>query len=90
MCKLIRAFLLIAILTAAAIANAETKLQPGFNVFTTEQDVEVGKESAVKARSAFAAASGVRRAGKSAFNVSNCVSNSATYGHPRTSCDDRG
>jgi len=49
MCKLIRAFLPIAILTAVAIANAQTKLQPGFNLFTTEQDVEVGKESAVKA-----------------------------------------
>src|SRR5712691_5071814 len=40
---------LIAALSAGAIANAQTKLQPGFNLFTPEQDIEVGQQSAVKA-----------------------------------------
>ena len=40
---------LIAILSAGAIANAQTKLQPAFNLFTPEQDIEVGQQSAVKA-----------------------------------------
>ncbi len=49
MYKWMRAFPLITILVASAIANAQTKLQPGFNLFTPEQDIEVGQQSAVKA-----------------------------------------
>jgi len=40
---------LIAVLSAGAIANAQTKLQTAFNLFTPEQDIEVGQQSAVKA-----------------------------------------
>ena len=47
--KWIRAFLFATILSTAAIANAQTKLKPGFNLFSPEQDVEVGKQSAVTA-----------------------------------------
>lgn len=49
MSKWMRAFPLITIVVTAAIANAQTKLQPGFNLFTPEQDIEVGQQSAVKA-----------------------------------------
>ena len=40
---------LITILFVGISANAQTKLQPGFNLFTPEQDIEVGQQSAVKA-----------------------------------------
>ena len=47
--KSVHVLILVTILSGGAIANAQTKLQPGFNLFTPEQDIEVGQQSAVKA-----------------------------------------
>src|SRR5262249_26367124 len=47
--RMMRRLVLVSILGVAAVAGAQTKLQPGFNLFTPEQDVEVGRESVVKA-----------------------------------------
>jgi Zn-dependent protease with chaperone function len=43
------ALFLIAMLWGVAIANAQTKLQPGFNLLPPEEDVAMGKESAAQA-----------------------------------------
>jgi len=41
--------LLVTLMLTPAIALAQTKVKPGFNLFSPEQDVEVGRESAVQA-----------------------------------------
>ncbi|HET8947199.1 MAG TPA: M48 family metallopeptidase [Candidatus Polarisedimenticolia bacterium] len=40
---------LMAALLTAAPAIAQTKIKPGFNLFSTEQDVEIGRQSAAEA-----------------------------------------
>jgi predicted Zn-dependent protease len=47
--KLTRSLLLVTILLTAAVADAQTKIKSGFNLFSPEQDVEVGQQSAVEA-----------------------------------------
>src|SRR5437870_4427070 len=37
---------LFAILLCASVASAETKIKPGFNLFSTQDDVQVGQQSA--------------------------------------------
>ena len=41
--------LIVTLLLMPAIASAQTKVKPGFNLFSAEQDVEVGRQSAVQA-----------------------------------------
>lgn len=41
--------LALAVTLSAAVANAQTKIKPGFNLFSPEQDVEVGQQSAAQA-----------------------------------------
>ena len=45
----IRAAFVLVLVLFAAIAHAQTQLRPGFNLFKPEEDVELGRESAVKA-----------------------------------------
>jgi Zn-dependent protease with chaperone function len=47
--KLTRSLLVLTMLWTAAVAEAQTKLKPGFNLFSPQQDVEVGQQSAVEA-----------------------------------------
>src|SRR5947208_4539491 len=47
--KLLRSLIAFLVISAAAIANAQTKIKPGFNLFSAEQDVEVGRQSATEA-----------------------------------------
>src|SRR6266550_7468591 len=46
--KLMRSLLIVAILSTA-IAHAQTKIKPGFNLFSTSDDVQIGQQSAVQA-----------------------------------------
>src|SRR2546423_11752266 len=46
--KLTRSLLIVAILSTA-IAHAQTKIKPGFNLFSTNDDVQIGQQSAVQA-----------------------------------------
>jgi len=41
-------FAILALVAAAGAAWGQTNVQPGFNLFTVDQDVEIGKQSAVK------------------------------------------
>src|SRR5438105_652251 len=41
--------LLLVLLLSTAAANAQTKIKPGFNLFSPEQDVQIGQESASQA-----------------------------------------
>src|SRR5438477_5959924 len=41
--------LVLALLLWSAAAEAQTKIKPGFNLFSPEQDVQIGQESAVQA-----------------------------------------
>ena len=47
--KWTRSLLVLTILCSAAVAEAQTKIKAGFNLFSPEQDVEVGQQSAVEA-----------------------------------------
>ena len=47
--KLSRSLLVLTILCSAAVAEAQTKIKTGFNLFSPEQDVEVGQQSAGEA-----------------------------------------
>jgi Zn-dependent protease with chaperone function len=47
--KLTRSLLVLTMLWTAAVAEAQTKLKPGFNLFSPQQDVEVGQQSAAEA-----------------------------------------
>src|SRR5712691_1026377 len=40
---------LMALMLIPAVAGAQTKVKPGFNLFSTQQDVEVGQQSAAEA-----------------------------------------
>ena len=46
--KLMRSLVVVAILSTA-IAQAQTKIKPGFNLFSTSDDVQIGQQSAVQA-----------------------------------------
>ena len=59
------------LLALSAVASAQTQVKPGFNLFSVQQDVEIGKQSANQAErqlpcssacSTIASASGRRRA----------------------------
>ena len=41
--------LVLAVGLTATIADAQTKVNPGFNLFSPQQDVEIGQQSAVQA-----------------------------------------
>jgi Zn-dependent protease with chaperone function len=41
--------LAMALLMTAAVAEAQTKVNPGFNLFSSEQDVQIGQQSAAEA-----------------------------------------
>jgi Zn-dependent protease with chaperone function len=41
--------LMIAAFMTVAVANAQTKFKPGFNLFSAEQDAEIGRQSAAEA-----------------------------------------
>src|SRR5215212_7626732 len=41
--------LMIAMSLAAGVAEAQTKVNPGWNMFSAQQDVEIGQQSAVQA-----------------------------------------
>jgi Zn-dependent protease with chaperone function len=43
------AFLAVAAIAAAQTARAQTQVKPGWNIFSVEQDVEIGRQSAVEA-----------------------------------------
>src|SRR5437588_9278736 len=47
--KWTRSLLVLTILCSAAVAEAQTKLKAGFNLFSPEQDVEVGQQSVMEA-----------------------------------------
>ncbi|HEY8131436.1 MAG TPA: M48 family metallopeptidase [Thermoanaerobaculia bacterium] len=47
--KLMRSLIVFAVLITAAMAQAQTKVKPGFNLFSADQDVEVGQQSAAEA-----------------------------------------
>jgi peptidase M48-like protein len=47
--KWTRSLLVLTILCSAAVAEAQTKIKSGFNLFSPEQDVEVGQQSAIEA-----------------------------------------
>src|SRR5438445_750031 len=47
--KWTRSLVAITFLLTVAIADAQTKIKPGFNLFSPEQDVEVGQQSVVEA-----------------------------------------
>src|SRR3982751_2207549 len=47
--KLTRSLLVLMIVCTAAVADAQTKIKSGFNLFSPEQDVEVGQQSAAEA-----------------------------------------
>src|SRR2546423_15042503 len=47
--KWTRSLLVLTMLRTAAVAEAQTKLKAGFNLFSPEQDVEVGQQSAAEA-----------------------------------------
>jgi hypothetical protein len=47
--RLMRSLVVVAILSTA-IAQAQTKLKPGFNLFSTSDDVQIGQQSAVQAQ----------------------------------------
>jgi hypothetical protein len=47
--KWTRSLLVLTILCSAAVAEAQTKIKSGFNLFSPEQDVEVGQQSAAEA-----------------------------------------
>jgi beta-barrel assembly-enhancing protease len=47
--KWTRSLLVLTLLCTAAVAEAQTKIKAGFNLFSPEQDVEVGQQSAVQA-----------------------------------------
>ena len=47
--KLMRSLIVFAVLTTAAMAQAQTKIKSGFNLFSADQDVEVGQQSAAEA-----------------------------------------
>ena len=41
--------LMLALTLAAGVADAQTKVNPGWNMFSPQQDVEIGQQSAVEA-----------------------------------------
>jgi Zn-dependent protease with chaperone function len=47
--KRMRSLIVFAVLATAAIAQAQTRIKPGFNLFSPDQDVEVGQQSAAEA-----------------------------------------
>ena len=47
--KWTRSLLVLTLLCSAAVAEAQTKIKSGFNLFSAEQDVEVGQQSAAEA-----------------------------------------
>lgn len=47
--KWTRSLLVIALVLSAAAAQAQTKIKPGFNLFSPDDDVQVGQQSAVQA-----------------------------------------
>ena len=47
--RLMRSLVAVAILSTAA-AQAQTKIKPGFNLFSTSDDVQIGQQSAVQAQ----------------------------------------
>ena len=47
--KWTRSLLVLSFLCTVAVADAQTKIKPGFNLFSPEQDVEVGQQSAAEA-----------------------------------------
>jgi hypothetical protein len=42
-------FVSIAALAVASVTSAQTQVKPGFNIFSTEQDIEIGRQSAAEA-----------------------------------------
>ncbi len=44
-----RSLVLYAVLSTAAIAQAQTKIKPGFNLFSPDDDVQIGQQSAAEA-----------------------------------------
>src|SRR6266540_3942013 len=46
---LMRSLVLYAVLSTAAIAQAQTKIKPGFNLFSPDDDVQIGQQSAAEA-----------------------------------------
>jgi len=47
--KLMRSLIVFTVLSTAAMAQAQTNIKPGFNLFSPDQDVEVGQQSAAEA-----------------------------------------
>ncbi len=47
--KWTRSLLVIALVLSAAVAQAQTKIKPGFNLFSPDDDVQVGQQSAMEA-----------------------------------------
>jgi hypothetical protein len=43
--KLTRSLIVFAVLSAATIAQAQTRIKPGFNLFSPQDDVQIGRES---------------------------------------------
>jgi predicted Zn-dependent protease len=41
--------LVLALMMSVAVANAQTKIKSGFNLFSAEQDVQIGQQSAAEA-----------------------------------------
>src|SRR5579859_3408480 len=50
MVKLTRSFLTVLLLSFLAVAQGPHHFQPGFNLFSKDQDVQLGKESAAQVR----------------------------------------
>ena len=44
-----RAAMVLALVMSVGLANAQTKIKPGFNLFSTQDDVQVGQQSAAQA-----------------------------------------
>ncbi|PYQ58975.1 MAG: hypothetical protein DMF58_13395 [Acidobacteria bacterium] len=47
--KLMRSLVVYVVVSAAAIAQAQTRIKPGFNLFSTNDDVQIGQQSAAEA-----------------------------------------
>jgi beta-barrel assembly-enhancing protease len=47
--KMKKTMMLLGLMALSAVAGAQTQVKPGFNLFSVQQDVEIGKQSAVEA-----------------------------------------
>ena len=47
--KLMRSLIVFAVVSTAALAQAQTKIKPGFNLFSPNDDVQIGRESVAQA-----------------------------------------